>query len=121
MGEPTGKTFNLSSLLQDAVQRGYEGLNVGIPFTVDRLNRPTGGIAKGMYYLILGASRTGKSAFLYDQFIFNLVDLIYDDKLKVEDVEVLLYSLEIDRVMIVTKAAIRFLFYRKRMLWIVQQ
>lgn len=116
MAKEIGKTFKLQSLLDNAVKRGYEGLNIGIPFTVDKLNLPTGGIAKSMYYLILGAPRTGKSAFLYDQFIFNLVDLIYKGKLNIEDVEIVLYSLEIDRVMIVAKAAIRYLFIHKKTL-----
>lgn len=115
MGQP-GATFNLQKLLDEAVTRGYEGLNVGIPFTVNKLNIPTGGIAKSMYYLILGPSRTGKSAFLYDQFIFNMADRIYDGKMKIEDVDIILYSLEIDRTIIAVKAAARFLFKRKKIL-----
>lgn len=109
MDQP-GATYNLQGLLDEAVEKGYKGLNIGIPFTVSKLNKPTGGIAKSMYYLILGASRTGKSAFLYDQFIFNLVDRIVAGELNIEDVEIVLYSLEIDRVMIVAKAAIRYLY-----------
>lgn len=111
-----GKTYDLLDILDESVERGYQGLNIGIPFTVSKLNRPIGGIAKSMYYLILGASRTGKSAFLYDQFVFNLVDKIVAGELKEEDVEIVLYSLEIDRNIIVTKAAIRYLFLHKNVL-----
>jgi hypothetical protein len=110
------QTYNLSGILGDAVEKGRQGYNIGIPFTIPRLNMPTGGIMRGMYYLILGASKTGKSSFLYDQFIFNLADLIMTGKLDIDDVEIILYSLEIDRVMIAAKAAVRYLFRHKKIL-----
>lgn len=114
--EASGQIYNLHSILDNAVDSGVKGLNVGIPFTIPGLNVPTGGIMKAMYYLIMGSSKTGKSSFLYDQFIFNLADRVLKGELNVDDVEIILYSLEIDRVMIAAKAAVRYLFKSKYIL-----
>lgn len=113
---PIVETYNLSELLIKTVNDGHNGLNIGIPFTINKLNIPTGGITKGTYYLILGASKTGKSSFFYDQFIFNLADRIFIGELSIKDVEIILYSLEINRTMIAAKAAVRFMMLKHKIL-----
>lgn len=114
--EDLGRTYSLTKALGKAVQDGIDGFNQGLPFTINKLNAPVGGIMRGMYYLILGASKAGKSSFFYDQFIFNLADRVVSGELDADDIEVILYSLEIDRVMISAKAAVRYLFIHKNTL-----
>jgi len=105
----------------DFIRRGEEGLNKGHPFLVPALNENIGGILKGFYYLIIGKSGSGKSTLLYDQFIFNLIDLVYRGILKEDDIEIVLYSFEISRVNIMAKAAVRFLHKYEKVITDVKQ
>ncbi|MCK4500953.1 hypothetical protein KAU11_10690 [Candidatus Babeliales bacterium] len=107
------KEFSIVTEFYNKLEEGQKGLNKGIPFTVDNLTTMTGGILKDCYYLILGKSKTGKSSFMYEQFIFNIAYKIYLGELKEEDYLLELYSLEISIVNVLAKAAVWFLLMTK--------
>jgi len=97
--------YSIVDQFYKSVQEGKEGLNTGIPFTVTGLNDVVGGIMKDNYYLIMGKSKTGKSAFMYTEFIFNIALSIVRGELKEEDFIIELYTLEIGIVKVLAKAA----------------
>lgn len=101
--------MNIPGFIEE-VLKAEEGKNEGIPFTSKRLTDLTGGILKGFSYLIMGPSKTGKTSFLYEQFIFNVIDRIIKEELKEEDVRIVLYSLEMNDLMFMFKAASRWIF-----------
>lgn len=102
-----------SEIFIEDVKRGEKGLSKGIPFTHDTLTDVIGGITKNTYFLILGKSKSGKSSFLYDQFIFNSIDrAILNEDFGVDDLEIYLYSFEISASKIYAKAASRYLFIK---------
>lgn len=105
-----------SKTLVRVIKEGEEGLNRGLPFTVTKLNNSLGGILKKTYYLILGKSKTGKSSFLYEEFIFNVLDLVSKGTLELEDIEIYLISYEISIEMILAKAAVRWMLTRMKTL-----
>jgi hypothetical protein len=101
--------MDISNFLKE-VDKAEKGKNEGIPFTSKRLTELTGGILKGFAYLIMGPSKTGKTSFLYEQFVFNLVDRIIKEEIAEEDVKIVLYSLEMNDTMFMFKAAARWIF-----------
>lgn len=102
-----------SQLFYKNVELGEKGLAKGISFSHKLLNKVLGGITKNSYFLILGKSKSGKSSFLYDQFMFNVIDQAIEGKeFKVEDVEIYVYSFEISSTKIYAKAAARRLFLK---------
>ncbi len=108
--------YSISKDFFEYVKRGQEGFNTGHPFTIPPLNRLISGILPATYYLILGPSGSGKSTLLYEQFIFNFVDQVYEGKMAIEDVKIILFSLEISPVKFYSKGASRFTyktFYNK--------
>jgi len=102
--------YNISDEFLEYVKRGQEGYNKGHPFTIKAMNGLISGILPATYYLILGPSGSGKSTLLYEQFIFNFVDLVYNGKLDIKDIKIVLFSLEISPVKFYSKATSRFLY-----------
>lgn len=93
------------------VSKAEAGLNEGIPFTSNKLTELTGGILKSYSYLIMGPSKTGKTSFLYEEFIFNIVDRVIKGEMKEEDIRIILFSMEMNDLMFMFKAAARWIFY----------
>lgn len=98
---------------QKEVKKALNGENTGIPFTIQALNRLTGGILKGYSYLIMGKSGTGKTSFMYEEFIFNIVDKIISGEMREEDVRIVLYSMEMSDIMFMFKAAARWMYFNR--------
>jgi len=98
----------------DVVASGRDGSGKGLPFTVDKLTKTLGGITPNTQYLILGKSKTGKSRFAYDSFIFNQIDQLYLDmksgKKSIFNLTVFLFTFEIAPVNITLLAMCRYLY-----------
>jgi len=102
--------YKISDAFYTHVQEGEKGNNKGYPFTIKPLNSLVNGILPATYYLLLGPSGSGKSTLMYEQFILNFVDAVYEDKMSIEDIIVVMFSLEISPVKFYAKAVSRFMF-----------
>ena len=60
----------------DKIDRGKQGLNIGLPMGFDRLVDYVPDIQQGTYYLIGGETGTGKTAFADNCFLYNTYDWI---------------------------------------------
>ena len=102
--------MNIENFVRE-VKKSKEGKNKGIPFTSKNLTTLTGGILKAYSYLIMGPSKTGKTSFLYEQFIFNVIDRIIAGEIEEKDARIILFSMEMNDIMFMFKAAARWIFY----------
>jgi len=102
--------YSPSDEFYDFVRKGQEGHNVGTPFTIDPFNRLVEGVLPDTYYLILGPSGSGKSSLVYEQFIFNFIDAVYEGTMDVNDIVIVLFSLEIKTTKFYSKASARFIY-----------
>lgn len=101
----------------DLIREGEEGLNKGLPFSLTSLTNFLGGITKNTQYLIFGKSKSGKSRFGYDQFIYHQLEYLYGLMLNgcpeqelPFDLVILLYTFEIAPVSINLITICRYLF-----------
>lgn len=105
--------------LINLIKSGELGFNRGIDFPVSKLSNHLGGIMQRTQYLILGKSKTGKSRFGYDSFVFSPLEWLFNAIKEGADLEELpydlrvpLFSFEIPPVKILTIAVCRFLYYK---------
>jgi KaiC/GvpD/RAD55 family RecA-like ATPase len=84
-------------------------MNEGLSMGFERLVEIVPNIQKGTYYLIGGATGSGKTAFTDDAFLYNPYDATKLDS-KV-DVEWIYYSFEIDKTVKIVKGIARKLYY----------
>ena len=103
--------------VMSVIKDGELGLNKGIRFTINKLTDHLGGITQNTQYLIMGKSKTGKSRFGYDNFIFSPIEYLYSLKVKGADPEEYpfdilapMFSFEIPAVSINLIAICRFLY-----------
>ena len=66
--------------LENHIERGLLGLNVGIPHGYTKLTEFIPNIQQSTYYLVGGELSTGKSAFANDMFVYNPLDWYMDNK-----------------------------------------
>ena len=66
--------------LEQQLERGILGLNVGIPHGHKKLTEFIPNIQLSTYYLVGGELSTGKSAFANDMFVYNPIDWYLDNK-----------------------------------------
>jgi len=95
----------------DEIEKGKKGLNEGLPMGFERLVEYVPNLQKGTYYLIGGATGTGKSAFVDEAFIFNPFEYIIENG-DINDFEVIYYSFEINKVTKILKAIARRVFLK---------
>lgn len=97
-------------VLKQEVLRGLEGRNSGIPMGFTRLNKYVG-LRKRMYFLLFGATGSGKSAFCHSSFILNPFDWWYANK-DVTNVKLkfILFSMERSKVYTLAKWTSRKIF-----------
>lgn len=83
--------------LQTVFQKGQAGYNVGIKILLPKLNKVMRGIGKKMIYGVAGGPKSGKSKFTNYVFLIS----VYESMLainRLDDVEWIYYSFEMDRV-----------------------
>lgn len=89
------------------IDQGKAGHNKGIPFTINKLNHYIK-IWKGRYYLYFALSGVGKSKFVYDQHIFNVLDEQIQHNV-LDEMMMHIYSLEISPVTLIGNIMIQYL------------
>ena len=89
------------------VKEGKKGFNVGIPYTVDRLNMYSK-IRWAKYTLVIAPAGVGKSSWVYDQYMFNTLDHVLQHGNK--DVFNLFYNLEIENDDIIGVLIARYIY-----------
>jgi replicative DNA helicase len=92
------------------IDRGKEGLNIGLPMGFNRLVDYVPDIQQGTYYLVGGETGTGKTAFADNCFLYNPYDWIKshpDSKMKMK---VIYWSFEIDKSVKMTKGICKKLY-----------
>lgn len=97
-------------VLKQEVLRGLEGRNSGIPMGFERLNKYVG-LRKRMYFLLFGATGSGKSAFCHSSFILNPFDWWYVNKHSTSvKLKFILFSMERSKVYTLAKWTSRKIF-----------
>lgn len=90
--------MNNVDLLFNRIEKGREGKNIGLKTGIEKFDKYTGGIQKGVYTLVFGLSGSGKSSFvLYANIYRPLKD--YPDK----DIKLIYYSLELSAELLLAK------------------
>lgn len=90
--------MNNVDLLFNRIEKGREGKNVGLKTGIEKFDKYTGGIQRGVYTLVFGLSGSGKSSFvLYANIYRPLKD--YPDK----DIKLIYYSLELSAELLLAK------------------
>jgi len=96
----------------DSIDRGMLGLNRGLDMGLDKLMTVIPGVQQKTYYLIGAESGIGKSAFTLNSFLFNPYSLLKDFNTDGLSMKVFYYSLEIDKVSIISKGIARKLYFK---------
>lgn len=89
------------------IEQGKKGYNEGLPFTLNKLSKWIK-IWKGRYYLYFAYSGVGKSKFVYDQHLFNVID----QQIQHHNLDTLiidLYSLEISPISVMGNMLVQYL------------
>ncbi len=89
------------------IKEGRKGHNKGVRFTVSKINKYIK-VWRGRYYLIFALSGVGKSKFVYDQFLFNIVDQQINHNV-LDNLHIDLYSLEISPITVTGNLIIQYL------------
>jgi replicative DNA helicase len=93
----------------EKIDRGKQGLNVGLPMGFNRLVQYVPDIQQGTYYLVGGETGTGKTAFADNCFLYNPYDWIKSNETKMK-MKVIYWSFEIDKVVKMTKGICKKLY-----------
>ncbi len=102
------KSFDLALA---KVDRGIEGLNVGLPMGFDRLVQYIPGIQQGTYYLLGSETSIGKSAMINHAFVYSPLEWLIANKDKTDTkIKIIYYSFEITKDIMLTKAIARKIF-----------
>lgn len=106
--------------LKVEIDRGEQGLNVGLPMGFSRLSAHIAGIQQGRYDTWGGATGTGKTAMVDNAYVFNPYDYLMA-QIKggynpFYQLEIVYYSLEIDPVVKIAKFICRKLWEDHRIL-----
>lgn len=97
-------------ILKNEVEIGLSGRNSGIPMGFTRLNKYVG-LRKRMYFLLFGATGSGKSAFCHSSFILNPFDWWYANKdVSKVKLKFILFSMERSKVYTLAKWTSRKIF-----------
>jgi len=94
----------------DKIDRGKEGLNIGLPMGFDRLVDYVPDIQQGTYYLIGGETGTGKTAFADNCFLYNPYDWIKNNPKTKMKMKMIYWSFEIDKTVKMTKGICKKLY-----------
>lgn len=99
--------------LQEAIDRGREGLNTGLPMgNMDKLLSIVPNIQQRTYYLVAGETGGGKSAFALNSFLYNPFSLLRASNPLGLSFKVFMWALEIPKIDIIAKAVCRKLFFQ---------
>jgi len=93
--------------LQVEIDRGIQGLNIGLPMGFPRFGRHVSDVQQGRYDTIGGATGTGKTAFVDSAYVFNPYDYLRSIPDPFYSLEIIYYSLEIDPVVKLAKFVAR--------------
>lgn len=104
------KKKTLFDLATEKIDKGTLGYNEGLSMGFDRLVDVVPNIQRGTYYLVGGATGSGKTAFTDDAFLYNPFEAYQKSKGKI-DVEWIYYSFEIDKTVKIVKGITRKLLY----------
>jgi len=100
---------------QEAVERGKEGKNAGLPMgDLDKLLAIVPNIQQRTYYLIAGEPGGGKSAFALNSFLYNPFSLLRISNPNKLSFKVFMWALEIPKIDIITKAVCRKLYFKHK-------
>ena len=91
------------------IDRGREGLHVGLDLGFPRLTDILPNLQSHTYYLIGGETGSGKSSFATNTFVFNPIADIVKNPSKGK-LKIFIYSFEIRMISLITKAICRQLF-----------
>ena len=94
--------------LEKAILDGMEGKNKGISTGMPRLDRYIT-LRRKLYYMIFGATGSGKSSLLYNTFILNPLDIMIEQKLPTK-LKYILFSMERSKLYIQAKWMVRKIF-----------
>lgn len=78
------------------IERGKQGLNVGLPMGFPRFSNFVSNIQQARYDLIAGATGSGKTAFVDSAYVMYPYDYSKDNPNCPYELEIIYYSLEID-------------------------
>lgn len=92
----------------EAIERGREGLNTGIPFSLPRLSEELCGIQRHESYLIGAPTGTGKSTLL-DLFVYDAFDYYLENKDNMV-LHIDYFSFEMEKTNIIVKGILRKLY-----------
>ncbi len=93
------------------IDRGINGLNVGLPFKYKNFSKYIPNIPKGRYILVGAETGVGKTSFVDDTYVYTPLEFIFSDKNILNyKLNILYFSYEISKKEKIAKAICRRLF-----------
>lgn len=104
-------------VLVEDINRGQQGLNVGLPFGFPRLTEYVPNIQQGTYYTIGGEAGSGKTSLADAMFVLNPIQWYLDNKHNTKvKIKILYFSFEVTLVNKIAKFAAWKLYNNKKIL-----
>ncbi len=104
-------------VLVEDINRGQQGLNVGLPFGFPRLTEYVPNIQQGTYYSIGGEAGSGKTALVDNMFVLNPIKWYLENKDRTDiKIKILYFSFEVTLVNKIAKFAAWKLYDNKKIL-----
>jgi len=97
-----------------SIDKGREGLNTGLDFGLPKLMNIIPGLQQGTYTIIGGETASAKSSYCLNSYLFNPYSILRANNPMGLSMKVFYYSLEIDKVSIISKAIARKLFFKHK-------
>lgn len=105
----TSDDKSMFDLVLDSIERGKEGLNIGLPHGYNDLLDYWPNVQQGTYYLVGASTGAGKTSFVDHTFLYTPYDYI-SLKDSPFDLELTYYSFEISKINKITKGIARVLY-----------
>lgn len=103
-------------LIED-IERGEQGLNIGLPFGFPRLTEYIPNIQQGTYYTIGGEAGSGKTSLVDNMFVLNPIEWYINNKDKTDiKIKIFYFSFEVTLVNKIAKFAAWRLYKNKKLL-----
>lgn len=104
-------------VLVEDINRGQQGLNVGLPFGFPRLTEYVPNIQQGTYYSIGGEAGSGKTSLTDNMFVLNPIQWYLENKNRTDiKIKILYFSFEVTLVNKIAKFAAWKLYQNKKIL-----